>query len=250
MRVHSKLNLGDALGVDIKVMNKAIPEGILKLDPQICTYAWVTGISDWAFLNFIKQGREIERGATVALLDGAGEFWAGKEVTVIKYQPYEEEIPARPADPGKPKSKPKAEIPAVPEETWVVESQDVIEQMFTQCGKGQTKEEKEARLAFIHANATKVDKKNLTKQRIQFVNGTISREEQLEASRRIGHDVSRIVYANQEDYWPKEGGIRFPTDTCVRCAMRGICLNNSQLRDTLVVRSDEDWDVRQEETQE
>src|SRR6266481_3666618 len=51
MRVRSKITLGDALGIDIKAMNKPIPEGMLSLDPQICTYAWVTGISDWAFLN-------------------------------------------------------------------------------------------------------------------------------------------------------------------------------------------------------
>jgi len=237
MRAHSRLSLGDALGVDIKVMNKAIPEGMLNLDPQMCTYAWVTGISDWAFLNFIKTNRDLERGSNVSLLEPAGAYKAGTSVIVIKYQEFE---PARPADPAKPKSKPKDEIP---EETWIVEDESVIERMFQLCGKGQTSAEKDARNLFVRENATKVDKSILTKQQIQFVHGHIGLTEQLEASKRIAHEVVQIVYSNTENYRPKEGGIRFPHDICVRCPMRGICLSNPQLSATLVSRVDEDWDV-------
>jgi hypothetical protein len=238
MRVHSKLSLGEALGVDIKVMNKAIPEGMLRLDPQICTYAWVTGISDWAFLNFIKQGREIERGDWVAVLEGVGEptkFVAGQSVVVAGIDKGDEFAPGDLA--------------------YIVKDEAAIDALNQAQGYKngkleQTNAAKARKLEWLKQNAARVPLNVLTKQRIQFVNGTITREEQIEASRRIGHDISRIVYANQENYWPKEGGIRFPADSCVRCAMRGLCLQNSQLRDSLVVRSDEEWDARQEETQE
>src|SRR6266550_6545424 len=122
--------------------------------------------------------------------------------------------------------------------------------MLEQCGRGQTKEEKEKRLAFIHTNATLVDKSILTKQKIQFVQGHIGLNEQLEASKRIAHDTVQIVYSNNENYWPKQGGIRFPQDNCTRCQMRGICLSNQPLSDTLIYRTDEEWDALQEETQE
>lgn len=246
MRVNSKLTLGDALGVDIKVMNKALDTtpDIARLDQQLRTYAWVTGIPDWAFLNFIKQGRELERGSHVALLGGVGKFTAGQSAVVIKFQEYE---PAKPADPAKPRSKPKEEIS---EETWIVESADVIDRMFETCGKGQTNDEKDARNFFIRDNATKINRKLLTKQKIQFVNTHIGLNEQLEAARQIGQDVAQIVYADQENFYPKQGGIRWPNDKCVHCSMRGICLDNSELRDKLVYRTDEDWDARQEETQE
>ncbi len=246
MRVRSKITLGDALGIDIKAMNKPIPEGMLSLDPQICTYAWVTGISDWAFLNFIKTGREFERGTQVSFLEKVGELMAGQTGVVIKYQAFEPAEPAQPANTNKPKSKPKAEVPAVPEQTWIVKDDSVVELMFEQCGRGQTKEEKEKRLAFIQANATLVDKSILTKQKIQFVQGHIGLTEQLEASKRIAHDTVQIVYSNNENYWPRSGGIRFPNDSCTRCQMRGLCLNNTQLSDTLVVRSDEEWDAQKE----
>lgn len=243
MRVCSKISLGDALIVDIKTSAKELPHesAMLGLDQQLRSYAWVTGVPDVAFLNFIKTGRSLERGSHVALLENVGKFTKGQHAVVIKYQDYE---PAIPANPAKPKSKPKEEVP---EETWIVENEDVIERMFKDCGRGQTNEEKLLRGTFIQQNATPIDKEFLTKQRIQFVNTHIGLSEQIEASRAIAQDVAQIVYSNQEDFWPLQGGIRFPNDKCVRCSMRGICLQNSQLRDTLVFRSDEEWDAPQAE---
>ena len=248
MVTRSRATLGDPMIVDIKTSAKPFDStpGMISLDQQLKSYAWVTGVSDVAFLNFIKTGRSLERGTDVAVLEAVGEFAPGQSAVVIKYQEYEPPIPAQPADPGKPKSKPKPAIPAVPEETWIVDNEEKIEEMFKACGKGQTKDEKEARENWIHTNATLVNKSILTKQRIQFLNGFISQEDQLDAAKIIGHDVAKIVYANQENFWPKEGGLRFPNDKCVRCQFRGNCLTNTQLRDTLVFRSDEEWDVPQE----
>ena len=241
MVTRSRATLGDPMIVDIKTSSKLFDStpGMISLDQQLKSYAWVTGVSDVAFLNFVKTGRGIERGTQVSLLEPAGNFYAGSSAVVIKYQEAEM---ARPADPEKPRSKPKD---AVPEETWIVKDETVITEMFRICGSGQLKEEKEKRTAFIQANATLVDKSILTTQRIQFLNGFISQEDQLDAAKIIGHDVAKIVYANSENFWPKEGSIRFPNDRCIRCQFRGNCLQNSQLRDTLVFRTDEEWDVPQ-----
>jgi hypothetical protein len=247
MLTKSRANLGDPMIVDIKTSGVALDStpGILALDQQLRTYAWVTGISEVGFLWFQKCGRSLERGDFVALLENAGaqsepKLYAGESAVVIKYQEAE---PARPADPEKPRSKSKE---AVPEETWIVENESVIEQMFEKCGRGQTKEEKDARTAFIQTNAVKVDKNTLTRQRVSFVSAHIGAAEQLEAARQIGQDVAQIVYSNQENFWPLQGGIRYPNNKCCSCAMRGNCLTNAELRDKLVFRSDEDWDVRQE----
>lgn len=239
MVCRSKDDFGDALGVDIKTSGMAFDstENIASLDQQLRTYAWVTGIQNWAFLNLQKCGRSLERGSHVSLLEPVGEFWPGKTGVVIKYQEYE---PAEAADPAKPKSKPS---PEVPEELWIVESDEVIQEMLLQCGKGQKKEEKEAREAFIRANATLVPKTFVTKQRVQFVRAHIGVEEQLEAARQVGQDVAQIVHHNEQNFWPRTGGIRYPNTKCPTCPYRGICLDNKELRDQFLFRTDEEWDI-------
>jgi PD-(D/E)XK nuclease superfamily len=237
MLTRSKASLGDGLIVDIKTSSYALDTtpGILALDQQLRTYAWVTGVPDVAFLWFQKTGRSLERGSNVSLLEAVRKFVAGQSAVVIKSQEAE---PAKPADPEKPRSKPKE---AVPEETWIVENEDVVEQMFEHCGKGQTGDEKTARNIFIRENATLVKKEQLTRQRVQFQTAHIGLVEQLEASRQIGQDAVQIVYSSQENYWPKRGSIRGMDKKCLNCPMRGICLTNESLRDTLVYRNNEEW---------
>lgn len=243
MVTRAKDTFGDPLGVDIKTSGAAfdMTENIASLDQQLRTYAWVTGISDWAFLNLQKVGRTLERGSQISLLEAVGEFWPGRAAVVIKYQEYE---PAEAADPAKPKSKP---TPEVPEELWIVECEADIQEMFMECGKGQKKEEKEAREAWIRTHATLVPRETVTKQRIQFVRAHIGLEEQLEAARQVGQDVAQIVHFRQENWFPKQGGIRWPNDRCVRCPMRGVCLGDNKLRDELLFRTDEDWDIQKDE---
>lgn len=238
----SRASLGDQLIVDIKTAGQPLDTtpGILALDQQLRTYAWVTGVPDVAFLWFQKTGRTLERGTEVSLLADADSFRAGQEVVVIKYQEYE---PAKPADPEKPKSKPK---PEVPEELWVVKDAAAIDAMFAKCGRGQTKEEKEAREAWIRGNAVQVAPNQVTRQRVTFHQAHIGLAEQAEAAEIIRHDVAQIVQANQDNYWPKLGSIRGMDKKCVRCPMRGICLNNPKLTEELVERADTAWDAQTE----
>lgn len=242
MLAGSRSSLGDPLVIDIKTAGQPLDTtpGILALDQQLRTYAWVTGIPNVGFLWFQKSGRTLERGTEVSLLAPARDFKAGQEVVVIKYQEYE---PAKPADPEKPKSKAK---PEVPEELWVVKDSDAIDAMFKICGRGQTNLEKEARDQFVRANAVKVEPGAVTRQKVSFHQTYIGEADQLEAAEVIRHDVAQIVQANEDNYWPKLGGVRFPNNKCVRCPMRGICLNNPKLTSDLVERIDAAFDIKQE----
>jgi hypothetical protein len=239
----SKNSLGNMI-VDIKTSGVALDEtpGILALDQQLRSYAWVTNTPDVAFLWLQKVNRNLERGDEVSILsavergDGSGGFAPGDSAFIIKYQAFE---PAQPADPEKPKSKPK---PEVPEEVWIVWSQKIITEMFKVCGKGQTKAEKEKRDEFIHTHAVLVPKDLITKQRIQFLTAHISLNDQLEASKQIGQDAAQIAFASQENFWPKQGGVRFPNNKCSGCPMLGNCLGDAKLRDTLVYRNEAGWE--------
>lgn len=231
MRVRSKLSLGDALGIDIKTSGKLIPD-MLGLDPQLCAYAWVTGIPDWGFLNLIKTNRSIEKGDYVALLEPTAKFFAGQTVVVAAMDKGDENAPGDLA--------------------WLVTGERELEavqqaQGYKNGKLEQTNAAKERKLAWLKENAVRIPTNVLTKQQIQFVHTHIGLAEQLEASKKIAHDTVQIVYSNNENYWPKEGGIRFPNDKCVRCSMRGLCLGNSELNDQLVFRTDEEWDISSEE---
>jgi len=239
MLARCKNSLGGQTGVDIKTSSAPLPNlpNILSLDQQLRTYAWVTGYPDWAFLQFQKTGRELERGTEVTVLEDVDFFKAGHTAVVIKFQ---EAAAGKEKDPFNSRSKAKE---ALSEETWIVANQKLIDDMFTECGDGQTKEEKEARDLYIKTHGTKVDKKTLTRQRVTFQTAHIPLSDQLEAAKQIGKDVAAIIHANEENFWPKLGGVRWPNDKCTHCSMRGICLQNEGIRDTLVYRSNEDFDV-------
>lgn len=218
--------------VDIKTAAKPLPKivGIAGMSKQLKTYSWLADISAVAFLRFIKTNRSFERGSEVILLDDAGDLKAGTSAFVIKYQEFEAAILA---DIEKPKSKDK---PQKDEELWVVQLADKIEDMFATCGRGQTNAEKAAREEFIKANAVKIDPAKVTKQRIEFVRATISKEDQQEMATSIGREIAAIHHADQTDTWAKQGDITFPNDACVRCPYLGICLNNPSMRDEKVHR--------------
>lgn len=200
--------------------------GIIALDQQLRSYAWITGIPDGGFLQFIKTNRSLERGSFVHLLTNSGDYEAGQQAVVIKYQEAEEFECA--------------------EEIWIVREQAVIDNMFAVCGSGQKKAEKEAREAYIRTNGTLVDRSIITKQRVKIATAHFSLSDQVEVAKQIGQDVAQIVYAGEENFFPKSGGVRFPNNKCGYCAYRGICLENNELRDQFVFRTDEEWETVEE----
>jgi hypothetical protein len=200
--------------------------GIIALDQQLRAYAWITGIPDGGFLQFIKTNRALERGSFVHLLTSFGEYEAGQQAVVIKYKEAEEFENV--------------------EEVWIVREQAVIDNMFAVCGSGQKKAEKEAREAYIRSNGTLVPSSAITKQRVKVALRHFPLSDQAEVAKQIGQDVAQIVWANEENFYPKQGGVRFPSNKCGWCAYRGICLDNSELRDQFLERKDEVWEMVEE----
>jgi ribosomal protein L24 len=71
-----------SLLIDIKTSGVSFNEtpGIVALDSQLRSYAWISGIKDVGFLWFTKTSRNIKKGDWVTVLDGE---LAGEEVSVV-----------------------------------------------------------------------------------------------------------------------------------------------------------------------
>ena len=178
------------------------------LDPQLRSYAWVKSIPLVAFLWFRKMGRSISKGDTVTLLSAYGGYESGADLTVMLVDDFG---------------------------LWVTHDKAVITEMDKQF-VGKSKPVEAARQAFIEANGKHVPEANVTKQRVQFKMAKISKESSEEMGRTIKQDIVNIAAANEKDFWPMQGGVRFPNEKCPMCPMRGICSDNPQLRDMLVTR--------------
>jgi hypothetical protein len=75
----------------------------------------------------------------------------------------------------------------------------------------------------------------------------ITPESAEDIGRSIKRDVINIASANEKDFWPMQSGVRFPHEKCPMCSMRGICSDNPELRDTLLVRKQmEEFDFSKE----
>jgi hypothetical protein len=76
---------------------------------------------------------------------------------------------------------------------------------------------------------------------IQYLRTTISEEQRKDYTRLVGESIARIA----EGQFLPHSGIRFPQNGCVGCPFLGLCLNQSELIDSKLVRlpgaSDLDW---------
>jgi hypothetical protein len=205
--------------IDVKTSGKSYPDDprMVALDPQLRTYAWMTGIPDVAFLVLGKAGAELKRDREVSLLAKVNGFEAGTEMVCIE--------------------------PASDKQHWYVlpNQPDVLEALekFTKGLEGKPRTVR--RLEFLTNAGTAARTDELTTQRLQFLAARISEEAAAEQGAVIGQQVVEIVSAAERDFYPMQGGIRWPNDKCLNCPMRGICSGNDALRDELVYKPDEVW---------
>jgi hypothetical protein len=202
--------------IDIKTSAKDVPE-LTVLDPQLRSYSWakrdmVRYLGLVAFLWFRKMGREISKGDKVTFLDAYAGFEPGMDAIVMLKDDFG---------------------------IWVALDERVIEQMNVQF-IGESKAVKAARLQYIEINGKHVVESAITKQRVQFKMATITPESAEDIGRSIKRDVINIAAANEKEFWPMQSGVRFPNEKCPMCAMRGICAEKPELRDTLVTRKQMD----------
>lgn len=209
--------------LDIKTSGALLDStpNILSLDQQLRSYAWLTGIPNVGFINLVKVSRSLKTGTVVTLLEGVQDLKAGSEAVIAKiYDPEEDVALVQPAP-------------------YTILTADEYEAMNVEIGdKPQSKQGKLNKTTFLARVGRNVHESAFTKQKFQFLTAYIDDEAQQEVAKQIGHDVAQIYHSNQDSFWPKKGGVRYPNNKCVTCSMRGLCLGNAQLRDELLVRID------------
>ena len=81
-----------------------------------------------------------------------------------------------------------------------------------------------------------VDREAVTKTQLQYLQTTIPEEEMSEIGQAIGNDMLAIRESSKNNFWPQDGGVRFPNAVCGWCAHRGLCLKQTELVEQLLVQ--------------
>lgn len=211
MVVH--LKNGERGILDCKVSGAKIPDFVV-LDPQLQSYSWVEKCPNVGFLWFQKIGRGIKKGSEVTLLD------SGNVGVVIKVET--DDFGTR---------------------YWVgsAKVEEEMDKLFPSNKK--SKEVLDAKQKWISEHAALVQEKLLTKQLVQVRMAKVPLKMAQERGRGIAQDVADIRSASAANFFPQEGGIRFPNDKCLHCEMRGICSGDDEVRDKLVQISTDELDL-------
>jgi len=199
--------------LDMKVSTAECPT-LISLDPQLRLYSWIRGIPTVGFLWFGKESRTLAKGTEVTLLEAVGPFKPGSKGYILSLD--------------------KGDIPIAPPSVYLAPGTTTLEE-FDKI-EGQSKAAKEARQKFIQEHGIIVPIASITRQTITVRTTVISEESRRDIRRSVEQDIVRIVHASEEDFFPMQGGVRFPNNKCTMCAMRGICSGNDALRDELLVR--------------
>jgi len=208
----STLEDGSRIVVDIKTakMMLDVTPGMISLDGQLRKYAWVSGVRDVAFLNFVKaKPDDFKKGTSVTLLESAGEWKPGQSLVVYKF------IEAPVADPT---------VGA----KLIVGTAESVQKMDEASDKIEGKGSKEAKLKLLTdaldvGTFVTIDREKVTKTRLQFVRGTIPEEELAEIGQGLGVDVMAMKMAHDANFYGKDGGLRFPNAICSWCEFLPLC---------------------------
>lgn len=231
----STLEDGSRIIVDIKTAKSELPitSNMMSLDGQLRKYAWVSGIRDVAFLNFVKaKPEDFKKGTSVTLLESVGERKAGQQLTVFKFM----EAPA--ADPM---VGPKLVVGTTESVQLMDKATDEIK------GKGSTEAKAQLFADYLSAGKfTIIDREKATKCRLQFVRGTIPEEELAEIGQQIGVDMFSMKAAHDTNFYSKDGGLRFPNATCSWCEFLPLCNPDPKKAEETLVRigpkaPEKDW---------
>ena len=230
--------------IDIKTAKAMldVTPGMMPLDGQLRKYAWVSGIGEVGFLNFVKaRPDEFKKGSRVTLLEDCASWKAGDQLTVVKFQAPKEAVAATET------------IKAAPAVPWLmlVATDETVQKMDEELdkisGKGATEKEEAVVSAYLSRGLLgSVVRESITKTRLQFVRGIIPEEELAGIGQQIGIDIISMKSASDSGTYPLDGGVRFPNAICGWCEMRGICLKDNKLRDEILVQigpkeEEKDW---------
>jgi hypothetical protein len=199
-----------ALLIDIKTTGASFDTtpGIMALDPQLRMYSWLSGVPNVAFMTFVKVTLSpYKKGDAVTLIHDGG---SGDEL-VVAINDTEKNL------------------------VWALTPDNYTE--FDAATKGVKGKALDAIKNSVQEKfeAVSLDYSWITKQRLQFLQSTISEEDRRETGEEVGRQVAEIYSHNEKNYWPKQPGVRFPDTKCAMCDMLPICLDNKkQIEETLV----------------
>jgi hypothetical protein len=222
----STLEDGTRLIIDVKTAAKALPvtSDLMALDGQLRKYAWVSGINQVSFLNFVKcDPSSFRKGVDVTLLEDTRDWKAGQPLVVFKAE--EKQFGA-------------SETPLLLLTLGTAETVRIMdEELDIIKGKGST----EAKAAVVSSYLSDgrlcvVERSGVTKVKIQFVRGTIPEEDLPEIGQQIGQDMIALKSASDTNSFFKDGGVRFPNAICGWCEFLPICNRNDQRRDETLVQ--------------
>jgi hypothetical protein len=211
---------------DVKTASKELPDGLIGLDPQLLEYAWQyfderkhDGL-DVAFLWLVKKSHGFKFGSRVTLLKGYGPYQAGAEVRAL--DPFGLEV-------------------------WVG-TEEVAEGYARACSDPQGKSLRGKALDQAAEKYLKgtpgvvaVPQTSISKQQVQFGSARLTRENILEMGKVIGQTTVEMVVAHEQDFYPAEPGLRYPSEKCNRCDMRYICAGDGDGRDRFLSKVGEEW---------
>lgn len=205
--------------VDCKTSGGDLDEYLVGLDPQLAEYAWQMRVPDVAFLWFAKSSHGYKRGSRVSILEDAGQWYAGMELKVI----------------------------AVMDDGGVyVGLTKMVEAYEKEISplRGKARDAKETEWLFANLETKElalVRPEQVTKQKLQFAAARLTQTDMDETGRSVAQTTVEMVRAHDQQFYEKQGGIRFPNEKCNYCAMRWICLNLPEERDKNLTKRGEEW---------
>ena len=223
--------------IDCKTAGVDLNPKLVPLDPQLAEYAWQDRIFDVAFLWFTKHSHKLERKNRVTLLEDVGGLRAGTELFVVGVQ--------KPEKPRRKKGDPEPTEPVSNEIERVFLGDSAALEAFKTATRGlhpSSNAYDMACFSFYQARfVVSCLPSQVTKQRLQFVAVRLDEEFVNEVGEGVGQDTVDMIQAHKTGKYRRTGGIRFPDAKCSVCAMRGICANDPEMRDSMLTRAGEEW---------
>ena len=219
----STLADGSRCVIDVKTAKTrlSIAPGMMALDGQLRKYAWLSGITNVGFLNFVKcDPNSFRKGVDITLLEDCGDWKAGQELVILGAVD--------------PKEGDERQYFNVATEATVQLMDEELDQI---SGKGSKEKKEQVYQSYaVRSLVNTVPRDFITKAKLQMVCGTIPEGDLPEIGQQIGQDMLGIKSAFENNAFFKDGGVRFPNAICSWCEMLPICNRNDARRDETLVQ--------------
>jgi hypothetical protein len=218
--------------VDIKTSAVDFPEqsGMAGYDAQLRCYSWLSDVRDVSLLWFKKSGLGYKKGYSITFIEPTGLYQAGDEGVVAKVEG---------------------------DSAWIVKHDFILDEIERVQGKSetgktlQTEEAKQKGFEFLQKVGVLVPLTNITRQRLQFNAGFVTKESAAEAGMIAARQIVQIVNASKNKQWPNSFGIRYPHDDRSDAYFRAFILKDEEYKKQNFIKTDEETfdDLFQEDTQ-